>query len=77
MPALLNAMSRRSKVATVLIDHRRNLLLVGHITGDCQRLVSLDLQVLRGGADGVAADVGECDGGTGLGERLCGGQSHS
>ena len=77
MPALLNAMSSRPKVATVGSTMAATCVFVGDVAGDREGLVAGGGQVVGGGAEGVVVDVGEDDGGAGLGEGLRGGQSHA
>ena len=60
-----------------LVDHRSNLLLIGHVAGDAQHLVPAGPQVLDGISKGVLVDVSEPDSGASFGERLRGGQPHA
>jgi hypothetical protein len=59
------------------LDERGDLLLVGHVAHDAQRLVAGAGQLLRRGPEGLLVAVGEHDGGPGLGERPRCGQPHA
>ena len=78
MPALLNAMSSRPKVSTAAVDRGGDLVLVGR-----RRTRRRAPGARRASSSSVAAvqrclvDVGQDDGGAGLGERARGGQAHA
>ena len=69
MPALLNAMSSRPKVVDGAVDQRGDLVLVGDVAGDAERLVPGGGQLLGGGVRAALVDVGEHDRGAGLRRR--------
>ena len=77
MPALLNAMSSRPNVVDGAVDERGDLVLVGDVAGDAERLVAGGGQLVGGGAERVLVDVGEHDGGAGRGERASGVEPHA
>jgi hypothetical protein len=54
-----------------------DLLLVGHVADDVERLTARGGQLGRRGPEGLFVAVGKHDGGPGLGERLRCGEPHA
>jgi hypothetical protein len=59
------------------VYERGDLLLVGHVAGDAERLTVRGGQLGRRGPEGLLVAVGKHDGGPGLGERLRRGEPHA